>query len=588
MLTRAEIEAYVQEFSCAWVQKRKDLRTREANGEDVMCELTELHHQLMKIKALNRMVHSEDVAFTDVQRCAYLFLDTIPVCPVPCFVIEDLGDLPVDNSTCPDGLIQVDIDGTPIDYFIWSEGIGWLPLYRYYLPAIDTYSQGGFDYSAPGDYSVSFDGGTTWYTDTEWADGIFFSPPLTGEEPLLVRDNATMCILEGYDIPTSSCPVPCETIDDILNLPVDDSGCPSGLIGSTIDNGVDYYIWDGAAWQPLFQTLGLNSYQTYGTLFDSDYAISFDNGAFWYTDTDWAAAITFASPLADGTHRFLVKNTITGCMYQSRGYLTEQNNTPLEMTFYDPLLDPLNNALPVVGNFLDPAVWDAFFGGTAAFEYVVALWTPGTDTATIKLYNGAPCDIPANAFFNSLNIKTFNDKGGIIGTVGDSAFEFSPSLTSFISNSATLFDTQAFYGAYNLTYLSATSCTEIRQLGLGNNLGTYASGSNLTNYFLSGVITLGQSACMYRKLTHITFPNATTLSSSVFLGNNAISNGSVIDLSSVVALGTSAASNSVFNNITGKTVTLRVPVAQATIDAGNPDGDIITLQASNTVTMDYI
>ena len=53
-------------------------------------------------------------------------------------------------------------------------------------------------------------------------------------------------------------------------------------------------------------------------------------------------------------------------------------------------------------------------------------------------------------------------------------------------------------------------------------------------------------------------------------------------------LGSSVLNNGVFNNITGKIITLRVPAALMTCNSGNPDGDIQYLQANNTVTITQV
>lgn len=58
-----------------------------------------------------------------------------------------------------------------------------------------------------------------------------------------------------------------------------------------------------------------------------------------------------------------------------------------------------------------------------------------------------------------------------------------------------------------------------------------------------------------------------------------------IDLSKCTALGTTVLNNNVFLNIIGKNITLKIPAALMTCNAGNPDGDIQYLQANNNVTI---
>jgi hypothetical protein len=58
----------------------------------------------------------------------------------------------------------------------------------------------------------------------------------------------------------------------------------------------------------------------------------------------------------------------------------------------------------------------------------------------------------------------------------------------------------------------------------------------------------------------------------------------------LINLGQTPGDDNVFANVvTGTTVTLTVPIAQQTIDSGNPDGDILTLLTNNPgSTVNYI
>lgn len=58
-----------------------------------------------------------------------------------------------------------------------------------------------------------------------------------------------------------------------------------------------------------------------------------------------------------------------------------------------------------------------------------------------------------------------------------------------------------------------------------------------------------------------------------------------INLPVCTNLGLTVGNNSVFNLITGQTITLTVPAALMTCNGGNPDGDIDYLQVNNTVTI---
>ena len=59
-------------------------------------------------------------------------------------------------------------------------------------------------------------------------------------------------------------------------------------------------------------------------------------------------------------------------------------------------------------------------------------------------------------------------------------------------------------------------------------------------------------------------------------------------LPSVINLGESVESNNVFKSIVGNTISLTIPSALMTCNAGEPDGDIVDLQTYNTVTINLV
>ena len=74
----------------------------------------------------------------------------------------------------------------------------------------------------------------------------------------------------------------------------------------------------------------------------------------------------------------------------------------------------------------------------------------------------------------------------------------------------------------------------------------------------------------------------------VWMGNSFAYNATAITtvyLPSLLVMGATTGDNYVFRNISGNTITLTIPAALMTCDGGNPDGDIVYLQANNTVTI---
>jgi len=82
--------------------------------------------------------------------------------------------------------------------------------------------------------------------------------------------------------------------------------------------------------------------------------------------------------------------------------------------------------------------------------------------------------------------------------------------------------------------------------------------------------------------TSFKFPALTYVRNNFFYN---CTSATYFDLSSCTSLGDDQYDDNVFKNIVGKTITLKIPSALMTNNGGNPDGDIQTLQANNTVTI---
>lgn len=80
----------------------------------------------------------------------------------------------------------------------------------------------------------------------------------------------------------------------------------------------------------------------------------------------------------------------------------------------------------------------------------------------------------------------------------------------------------------------------------------------------------------------INLPNCTKVGRESFSNCLSLVN---LYLPSCSNLGPTVGDNGVFSSIGGNNITLTIPTALMTADAGNPDGDIVDLQANNTVTI---
>jgi len=170
------------------------------------------------------------------------------------------------------------------------------------------------------------------------------------------------------------------------------------------------------------------------------------------------------------------------------------------------------------------------------------------------------------------DVITFSDSGY---SVPASAFNLNTSLIS-VDTLALTTNSQSFRACTNLTYFSAPILTT-----LGSNCMAFNSGA--LTYNIPSVTNIG-NACFVGNLlvSSFEFPLTTTLGNTIFDDCVGVT---VFNLSSVTNLGGTVANNNVFRDILGKTITITVPSAIMTANAGSPDGDIQYLQANNTVTV---
>ena len=162
----------------------------------------------------------------------------------------------------------------------------------------------------------------------------------------------------------------------------------------------------------------------------------------------------------------------------------------------------------------------------------------------------------------------------------------------------------AFYYTYNLEYARFDACLYIR-FDSGAGYGAFED-SALTEAYFPSVLLIDDSSFYSAELTvivapnveelgpqnlysvfngcdftSVNFPNVTTIGDGCF---RLCSSLETINIPSCQNLGSTTGDNSVFEFISGNNITLTIPTALLTVDAGNPDGDIVYLDANNTVT----
>jgi hypothetical protein len=153
----------------------------------------------------------------------------------------------------------------------------------------------------------------------------------------------------------------------------------------------------------------------------------------------------------------------------------------------------------------------------------------------------------------------------------ENAWESNPDLKGFWDNSGSVISTVgSFVDCANL---------EVVELLYTPLIGdaTFSVCPALTSVTLSIATSVG-TVCFQDSpgLVNISLPMVTTIGNFCFQNCTALTDISIPVCS---ALGTTTGDNNVFSGITGNTITLTILTATAT------DGDVVTLQANNTVTL---
>jgi hypothetical protein len=175
---------------------------------------------------------------------------------------------------------------------------------------------------------------------------------------------------------------------------------------------------------------------------------------------------------------------------------------------------------------------------------------------------GSIVEVEAVAFYDSFLLEQLNlpsctairyDSGYSYGV-----FENCVALVTVNLPSVIYLEDAAFYDCVNLQTVNAPIVEEI---GSYNDYGVFAGCESITS---------------------VNFPQATIIGIENFYDCTSLT---TINLSSCTNLGPTVGDNDVFYNIIGNTITLTIPAALMTANAGSPDGDIVYLQANNTVTI---
>ena len=178
---------------------------------------------------------------------------------------------------------------------------------------------------------------------------------------------------------------------------------------------------------------------------------------------------------------------------------------------------------------------------------------------TVQLYGGSGISTKADLYVGQSNLLQFNDYSGSVIQIEGNVPGFIGSFRS--SGIQSLYIPQVT----SIGYVAIYSCTSLTSLYTPNV-------TSITGGSIQGCTAL----------TSISFPNLATVPAGSFAFCTSLTD---INLPVCTDLGGTVGDDSVFFNITGNRITLTVPAALLTCNAGNPDGDIQYLQANDTVNI---
>ena len=249
----------------------------------------------------------------------------------------------------------------------------------------------------------------------------------------------------------------------------------------------------------------------------------------------------------------------------------------------------------------DLAAWNAFFDLPANGTAFTSLSETGDE---VTLIGGAGITLKASLFRTSaILLKIEDDVDCVVAVAGGKnagALSLCTALTTITLNGCIMAEQEVFYSNAALTSVSLNGLTTAGSAMLQDC-------DSLTSLSLPTLITAGSMAfndCLL--LATFTAPNLQTLGSSALSGSPALTaislpaltaagdaafsgcaNITTISMPILTNLGTTTGNDNVFLGCTLLT-SVTVPTALATIDSGNPDGDLVYADVTLGATITYI
>lgn len=188
---------------------------------------------------------------------------------------------------------------------------------------------------------------------------------------------------------------------------------------------------------------------------------------------------------------------------------------------------------------------------------------------TVYLLGGSGVEFPVEAFNGVAGLTHVVDYANCVIEVGDFAFA-SPNLVTVNLPACEVLDNYSFYHATSLVNVSLPVATIV-------GIGVFDGCTSLKTITLPAATVLGQgvfNGC--NQLETAIFPLVATVFLTCFQGCTSLK---TIQLPSCSQLGNTSGDDDVFQGISGNTIAFTILTATAT------DGDVVELQANNSVTL---
>lgn len=424
----------------------------------------------------------------------------------------------------------------------------------------------------------------------------------------------------GADAIKHVCPPECciteveVALVDAFNVTVESANYAPGLSARiTITSGVDTYSTD---WQTVADT---NTFDLVGLIvevggwFDGDTVCveysydrvtAFEGCCMTVVTNDYAENDTYqlseiVTECDGGTFELLYQNPDGGVTIDPDGEMVVPDIEDAETVFATYTCDGCVTELLVLSVAADLGLrltfdsignvpvadasnvgqWNTFFNLPANGTAFTSVSVTG---AEVKLIGGSGITLKAELFRNNANIvKIEDDADCVVAVAGGKnlgAVSLCPALTTVTLNGVTTVAQEGLYANAALTTLNMDALTTA-------GIGAFQSCTSMIVFNLPALTTV-ENNCFSgnTSATTYTLPSLTTAGNNLF---NNCTNLTTVTMASCTDLGGTTGDDSVFLGCNALT-SVSVPTALATVNGGNPDGDLVYANGTLGATINYL